>query len=94
MKVLQISGRRWFSPTEGNTYFSSVISIDGEHVHTIDREYGYGQMYEQAASEWLIKNDYLPKMNSVFAYPLASYCEENGIIFICQAVDVQRERDL
>ena len=94
MKVLQISGRRWFSPTYGNTYFTSTISIDGEHVHTIPEEYGYGQMYEQAASEWLIKNEYLPKINAVFAYPLASYCQENNIIFINQVVDVQRKRDL
>ncbi len=90
MKVLHISGRRWFSTTHGNTYFSCVVSIDGEQVHEIPYEYGYGQMYEQVAREWLMNNGYIPLID----YALSIYCRENDIIFISHAVDVRRKKDL
>lgn len=92
MKVLQIAGRRWFQKSYGNTYFTSAISIDGEYVHTIQQEYGYGQMYEQAAKDWLIETEHLPEF--LIDHSLSIYCRENDIILISQAVDVQRQKDL
>ena len=90
MKSLHISGRRWFSTTYGNTYFSCAVDVDGEQVYEIPYEYGYGEMYEQVAREWLMDNGYIPQIHCA----LSIYCRANDIVLISQAVDVRRKKDL
>ena len=92
MKVLEIRGRRWIQTSYGNTYFSCVISIDGSPVHSIEFEYGYDQMYEQWAREWLADNGHLPGFE--MGDSLSMYCREKDIILISNAVDVPRKKDL
>lgn len=92
MKVLEIRGRRWFQTSYGNTYFSCVISVDGEEIHGIEFEYGHDQMYEQWAREWLVGSGYLPEFK--VGDSLSMYCREKNIILISNAVDVSRKKDL
>ena len=57
---ITIMGRKWFDRINGNTYCSSKIFIDGEHVHTIPMTYGYGDYYRQMSMEWLADNGHIP----------------------------------
>ena len=58
-KSITVIGRRWFHRGPGNTYFSAQVYVNGDHVHTIPYEYGYGDQYLQSAFEWLEKNDHI-----------------------------------
>ena len=53
IKVITILGRRWFEKTNGNTYHSVTVFVDGEEVGRIPFEYGYGSMYFQNAMKLL-----------------------------------------
>ena len=92
-----VIGRRWFQRSYGNTYFSAAIYVDGEAVHYIDYEYGYGNQYLQAATEWLYDNGYLPGLKQ-YSYggmePLWQYCDRKGIKCSYEAIDVARKKDL
>lgn len=92
--VLEIGGRRWFSRTYGSTYFTCIILVDGHEVYRTDTyEYGYDRMYEQWATDWLMKNDYLPKFT--WGDSLSMYCREVlEIVLISHASDVNRRKDL
>lgn len=50
---IHIEGRRWFQRGPGNTYHTVRIWIDGEHMHTSGRTYGYGEGFLQTAFEWM-----------------------------------------
>lgn len=92
-KVIEIAGRRWFSTTYGNTYFTCVILVDGKQIHQTDHyEYGYGDFYQQWAREWLMKNNSLPDFE--WGDSLSMYCRENDIVLIAHASDVPRRKDL
>lgn len=96
-KSIQVSGRRWFQKTYGNTYCTASIYVDGAKVHTLPRQYGYGDYYLQAAGEWLDANGYTPdreKYHSGGSEPLWRYCNDRGIAFLYSATDVQRQKDL
>ena len=95
---ITLYGRRWFQKTYGNTYFSTVIYVNGEHVHTLEKEYGYGDQWQYAAQEWLFENGYLDDVKRA-AYGgltpnLRMYCEDKGIEYVSGVCDVERERDL
>jgi hypothetical protein len=88
---IQVIGRRWFQRSYGNTYNTADIYINGEHVHTLPTEYGYGDHYMTRAQDWLEANGYI----KLERYELfREYCERNGIIFMKSVTDVSRERDL
>jgi len=92
-RVIEIAGRRWFSRTYGNTYFTCAILIDGYMVHqTDDYQYGYGDYYAQWATEWLTDNGHLPKFER--GDSLSMYCREFDIVLIAHAADVSRRKDL
>lgn len=93
---ISIYGRRWFSRTYGNTYFTVAIYVDNELVHQSDREYGYGDYYAQAAGEWLAENGYIvpKKYDHGGQEALWLYCRNNDIKFTNEVADVKRQRDL
>lgn len=93
---ITIFGRRWFDRTYGNTYFSAEIVIDGEHVHRIEFEYGYGDQYLAAAFDWLDENGYTSRERhtSGAAENPTRYCREHGIALVYDVADVSRKRDL
>ena len=95
-KSITIIGRRWFTTTYGNTYFSAEIYVNGKHVHKINCEYGYESMYLQSAFYWLDENGYTNRernLNGMFK-PIWRYCKENGIELVNSVTDVSRKRDL
>jgi len=55
-----VIGRRWFD-SNGNTYHTSTIIINGEIAHKTPREYGYGDQYAYTACEWMLENGIIPK---------------------------------
>lgn len=92
---IEIFGRRWFSRTYGNTYFSAVISVNDEHVCTI-REDGYGDYYKQRSWDWLARNGYVnpEKYNHGGLEQPHVYCERQQIVFRSSVNDVTSKRQL
>ncbi len=96
-KIIHIHGKRWFERVNGNTYFSCKMWINGDLVHTIDYEYGYGTQYRQEAKSWLDKNGFLPGLehyDNGGSESLWRYCEKNKIKLNDEVTDVQRKKDL
>ena len=97
VRSITVFGRRWFERTNGNTYHSALILVNGEHVHKIEFAYGYSNQYEWNARQWLADNGYLPGIESIDGRPgesLWRYCERLGISYVSEVVDVARKRDL
>jgi hypothetical protein len=97
MSSLVLVGRRWFGRTNGNTYHSCEIIVDGNCVHKIDYAYGYGRQYEDNAKIWLDQSGYLPgreKRDGTPGESLWRYCERHSIIYTNTVTDVQRKKDL
>ena len=96
--VITIIGRRWFEKTNGNTYHSVNVYVDGEQVYRLPFDYGYGSMYRQNAMQWLAENGYFPgyerRNEWSLPYPTEPWFRENGIQIIDEVTDVQRKRDL
>jgi len=91
MRSLNIIGRRWFERTNGNTYHTAQIIIDGKTVHKTGVRYGYGSQYNQSALEWLQENGYIGIPGPV---SLWRWCDENGIEYEDMVMDFPRKRDL
>ena len=92
--VITIIGKRWFDKIYGNTYHSVKVLVNGDQVGYIPFTYGYGDMYEQNATEILWKAYKLPE---AFSKNLAlSYLRhhKNGYKVNIFVSDVQRKKDL
>jgi len=57
MQTLDIQAKEWFNKVNGNSYHSSVVTIDfgmpTEQTILVPFQYGYGSMYEQTAKKAL-----------------------------------------
>ena len=93
-KQITISGKRWFEKTNGNTYFSCDIFVNGTPVNRIPFNYGYGSMYEQAAIEWLENNGHLKKDEKGKYTPRWVHEENEDVKIISVVSDVSRRKDL
>ena len=97
-RVIHIYGRRWFERVNGNTYHTCDIWVDGQHVHKVPFNYGYGSMYRQNAEVWLRDSGYLPGIesyaNTGTFESLWRYCDRHGIHFVDEVDDVPRKRDI
>ena len=93
---ITVVGRRWFQKGPGNTYHSAAIYVNGALIHRIPYAYGYGQMYEQNAEEWLIKNGYIDaeKYKHGGYPPMWQLAEKNGFTYSSTVTDVARKKDL
>ena len=87
-KTITAIGRRWFERTNGNTYHSTEVYIDGVLLKRVPYEYGYGSQWEQTAQEVLKAAGY------DLAYPLSMSCRDKGITYVSSVTDVSRKRDL
>ena len=87
-----IHGKRWRQRSNGNTYHTVSIWIDGKHVFKSPITYGYDRQYEQTALAWLVDEEYLeiPNLSS----SLWGLCEDQDIPFANEATNVARKRDL
>lgn len=96
-KKIEIWGRRWFSRTYGNTYFTARIYVNDQLIHTMPEEYGYGDHYMHRAFEWLEENGFVPERprhaNNMPTEPPWRWCQINNIEFLYHAEDIQRRRD-
>lgn len=97
MQSVVVIGRKWFERTNGNTYHSVEIHVDGEFSHKIPFQYGYGDQWEWTAAQWLEENGHMPGRNHYSnggSEALRLYCERTGIACIRSVTDVQRKKDL
>jgi hypothetical protein len=86
-----VVGRRWFERTNGNTYHSAEIYVNGHMVHKIGFTYGYGYQFEWSAWDWLKTNGYIKCEDR--SCP-STWCRKNGIEWSATVADVARKRDL
>ena len=91
-----IHGTRWRDKTYGNTYHKVHIYKNGQHIHSSDMHYGYGDHYLETAREHLkqhhpelgVKHD-----NGSPAEPMWRWLREKGNGHHTVA-DVSRKKDL
>ena len=99
---IQVSGRRWFQRSAGNTYCSANILITFTDASTesirVPKQYGYGDFYLQAATDALEQAGYMPgreHASNGSAEPAWRYFrDDRNIPFFYFATDVSREKDL
>jgi len=48
-----VEAKEWFDRVNGNSYFSMRISRDNQLIQVFSMGYGYGDMYQQVASQYL-----------------------------------------
>jgi len=101
MKSLIITGRRWFESTNGNTYHSVTIEIDGQETLREPFRYGYGDQYMQTAQELLVTAGKIPHQDMKSAgASWKPFCQqlrelkEAGTVVYTQVIDVCRKKDL
>lgn len=102
-RSIVIIGRRWFDRVNGNTYNTAQIIINGETVHSLPFDYGYGDNYADRAQQWLTDNGYLPDRAGTGNddqtkwtphEPMWKYCKRMNIKYIYTASNVGRKKDL
>lgn len=76
-KSIFITAKEWFDKVNGNSYFSAIVTIDGDKQIKIPFQYGYGEQYETVAAHQLQLDGVIPA--EVTIYSLGRYCRENNI---------------
>jgi len=84
-------GRLW-RDSNGNSYHTARITVNGEFVCITPVTYGYGLQYEETARKWLHKNKYIKEVDGV--HSLRRLCDDSGIRFDSASVDVKRKKEL
>lgn len=91
--AIEISGRRWFQRTYGNTYNSFFVRVrfsDGsEWTASGGKAYGYGSYYEDRAMRAMRDAGIIGE--DVRLWELR---DERGVFVVNTVSDVKRERDL
>jgi hypothetical protein len=105
-KSIVVVGRRWFERTNGNTYHSVSVYVDGDCLVHVPFAYGYGNQYEETAAEELEKlaaggtekGRALGFAREHYASgakeSVRRWCQRHGVAYASEAVDVARKRDL
>jgi hypothetical protein len=95
---ITVFGRKWFDKVNGNTYCTAQIMINGITVGKTPFQYGYGDFYMQAASEWLREHKYIKadKYTALWRYGLGmgtveSYFIESEWLGVTVRLDHQPE---
>jgi hypothetical protein len=93
--TITVIGKRWFEKTNGNTYHSVSVYVNGDLVEHIPFTYGYGDMYMQNAGNIIFKNYETPlKKYSNGAMDRLWRLKEYGFKIIDSVTDVERKKDL
>lgn len=90
-RSIVVFGRRW-RDSNGNTYHTAKVYVNGAYMGTSERAYGYGDGYLQTAEAMLMTAHHLPGKDPHVA--LWHYCEENAIDYVFDVVDVATKGDL
>lgn len=84
-----VIGRRWFEKTNGNTYHSVQVYINGDFYKGVGFDYGYGNAYAQTAIA-LIRQEYKVPEDVHAIWQL----KDHGVKVIDSVTDVSRKKDL
>ena len=90
INFIVIEGRRWFEKVNGNTYHSARVYVNGEHIGSVDFEYGYGDQY--IATGYMILKD-----KGIFSGSYTDFMNwkmENRKKIHITCCDVSRKKDL
>lgn len=90
--TVDVTGRRWFNRTCGNTYHAVTIYINGKHAVDTGVRYGFGDQWQYTAKAWLEDNNYVVSDHP--ADSLWRVSERMGFKLNLNVVDVKRKRDL
>ena len=91
-KNIVIEARRWFERTNGNTYHSVNVYVNGECVGREPFAYGYGEHYLQTALNILQDAGvYLPTFSWL---QFRQEMREHRSNFVVTCADVGRKKDL
>ena len=93
VKVVEVSARRWFQKSYGNTYHKVKVYVNDELIGTSPITYGYGEQYLETAKKILIDKGYFPRALKN-AGSLYTFLKNRKIKFIYNVTDVKREKDL
>ena len=94
-KSIIVHGRRWFEKTNGNTYHTTQIGVDGKLTGSTLVRYGYGDQYLWTAFEWLEDNGHITRDTpDGRTEPPWVYCERVGCKLEYFATEVGRKKDL
>lgn len=85
IKTITIIGTKRFQNSYVNAQFSSEIIINGELVHKINRQYGYGDQYKWISWNWIIEtyNLNIKKFKGGWVESVSSWCERNNVTYNC-----------
>lgn len=94
-KSIIIHGRRWFQRSNGNTYHTTQIFLNGKLIGSTPIRYGYGDQYLYTAFEWLGESVFI-QLNTLDGptEPPWAYCKRVGCHLEYFATDVGRKADL
>lgn len=80
IKTIDLTACEWFDRVNGNSYFTARLILNyelaNEKVVLIPFQYGYGEFYNQAGYEALLKETGI----KTDCYTLHEFCRSNGII--------------
>ncbi len=96
-KSVEIRGRRWFQRSAGNTYHTAHAFIDGNHVLSLPRQYGYGHQYLHSAMDALESNGLIPpreRYKNGGQEASHIWAQRHGINLDYSHEDVPRQKDL
>ncbi len=103
-KQVIIKGKRWFEKTNGNTYHSTEVYIDGELIGKVPFSYGYGDQYGTTGFKILQDKGFVPKLSKILKeknkgsnipyYGFREFTRDNRKNFNFFVDDVTRKRDL
>lgn len=92
-----VLGRRWFERTNGNTYHTAEVLVDGVSVAVCLFAYGYGGQYLQSAEAELKRLGYMPGVKTYgngCTEGAWQYFDRMGIHYSSEVIDVPRKKDL
>lgn len=94
IRSITVLARLW-TDTNGNTYHSCRILVNGRTVGFVPMTYGYGNQFEHSTFQWLVKTNHIPVADSkIYCYgSLWQYCENYNIAYETEQTHV-RKRDL
>lgn len=82
VKTIDVTAKEWFDKVNGNSYFSTIITINYSKktakIITMPMQYGYGDHYRDMAFKMLQELKYIPKQQTYVSY--WSYYDQHNII--------------
>jgi len=91
--TVTVFARKWFEKTNGNTYHSVQVWVNGKLAGQTDFGYGYGNAWEQTAKEHLEKHYTLPNQEPGIYYNLYRL-RDAGVNYVYNVTEVNSRKAL